>query len=74
MKKEVLCERYLSMLRNTFVPRFATGLALQTQWFMHDGARPHATNVVLDFLHDIFKSRVISNRFPGCFACGQNCP
>jgi hypothetical protein len=28
----------------------------------------------LDFLRDIFDSRVISNRFPDRFACGQNWP
>jgi hypothetical protein len=31
-------------------------------------------NVVLDFRHDTFDSRVISNRFPDRFACGQNWP
>jgi hypothetical protein len=42
---------------NTFVPHFiATGLPLQTQWFMQDGARPHTANVILDFLHDTFDS------------------
>jgi hypothetical protein len=52
----------------------ATGLPLQIQWFMQDGARPHTKNIVLDFMHDIFASRVISNRFPDRFACGQNWP
>jgi hypothetical protein len=28
----------------------ATGLLINTQWFMQDGARPHTANVVLDFL------------------------
>jgi hypothetical protein len=41
---------------------------------MRDGARPHTANVVLDFLHDMFDSRVISNQFPDRFACGQNWP
>jgi hypothetical protein len=41
---------------------------------MQDGARPHTANVVLDFLHDIFDSHVISNRFPDRFACAQNWP
>jgi hypothetical protein len=52
----------------------ATGLLLQTQWFMRAGARLLTANVGLDFLHDIFESCVISNRFPGHFACGQNWP
>jgi hypothetical protein len=39
---------------------------------MQDGARPHTVNVVLNFLHDTFNLRVISNRIPDRFACGQN--
>jgi hypothetical protein len=74
-KEAVNSERYLSMLRNIFVLRLlATGLPLQTQWCMLAGARPHTANVVLDFLHDNFASRVISNRFPDRFAYEQNWP
>jgi hypothetical protein len=62
--------RYLIMLCSTFVPHLlATGLPLQTQWFMQDGARLHTVNFVLDFLHDTFDSHVISNRFPDYFSC-----
>jgi hypothetical protein len=62
-------EHHLSMLHNTFIPHpLATDLPLQTQWFMH------AANVVLDFLHGIFDSHIISNRFPDHIACGQNWP
>jgi hypothetical protein len=64
----------VSMLCNTFMPHLlATGLPLQTQWFMQDGVRPHTENVVLEFLNDTFDSHVISNRFPDHFACGQKC-
>jgi hypothetical protein len=74
-EETVSSERYLSLLRNTSAPHLlATALPLQTQWFMHDGARPHTANVVLDFLHDNFDSRVIPNRFSDGFACGQNWP
>jgi hypothetical protein len=67
--------RYLSMLRNTSAPHLlATGLPLQTQWFMQDGARLHTANVVSDFLHDTFDSHVISNRFPDRVACERNWP
>jgi hypothetical protein len=52
-------ERYLSMLCSTFVPYLATVLALQTQWFMQDGARLHTANVVFDYLRDTFNSHVI---------------
>jgi hypothetical protein len=74
-EETVNSERYLSMLGNTFVPHLlVTGSSLQTQWSMQDGARPHTANIVSDFLHDNFDSRIISNRFPDRFACGQNWP
>jgi hypothetical protein len=74
-EETVNSERYLSILRNTSVPHLlATGLLLQTYWFMQDGARPHTANVVLDFLHDTSNPRVTSNQFPNHFACGQNLP
>jgi hypothetical protein len=53
---------YLSILHNTFVPQLlATGLPLQTLWFMQDGARLHTANVILDFLHGTSDLRVMSN-------------
>jgi hypothetical protein len=56
-EQTVNSEHYLSTLHNTFMPHLlATGLPLQTQWFMQDGARPRTVNIVLDFLHDIFDS------------------
>jgi hypothetical protein len=74
-EETVKSELYLSMLRSTVVPQLlATGLPMQTQRFMQHGARPHTANVVLDCLHGTFDSRVISNRFPDRFACGQNWP
>jgi hypothetical protein len=46
-EETVNSEQYLSMLHNTFVPHLlATGLLLQTQWFMQNGVRPHTANVV----------------------------
>jgi hypothetical protein len=74
-EETVNSERYLSMLRIRFESHLlATGLPLETEWFMQAGARPHTANVVLDFLRDIFKRRIISNRFPERFECGQNWP
>jgi hypothetical protein len=74
-EETVKSEHYLSMLRNTFVANLlATGLPLQTLWFMQDGTRPHTASVVLDFLHDTCNLRVMSNQFPDRFAYGQNWP
>jgi hypothetical protein len=65
----------VGLLHHIFVPHFlATGLPLQTQWLMLDGARMHTANVVLDFLLDTFDSCVISNRFPDRFAYEKNWP
>lgn len=65
-------ERYLDMLRNQFFPQLmSSGLPLQTQWFMQDGARPHTANVVLDFLHERLGLRVLSNRFPERYGGGM---
>jgi hypothetical protein len=61
-EETVNSECYLSMLCNTFVLHLlVTGLPLQTQWFMDDGARQHTANVVVDFLRDPFDLSVISN-------------
>jgi hypothetical protein len=55
-------EHYLSMLRNSFVPQLiATGLPLNTQWYMQDEAILQTANVVSDFLHDTFGPSVISH-------------
>jgi hypothetical protein len=74
-EETVNSERYLSMLCNNFVLHLlAIGLKLQAQWFMQDGARPHTPNIVLDFLHDTFDSRDITNRFPNCFNVDRTGP
>jgi hypothetical protein len=75
LEETVSSERYLSMLRISFGShRLAAGLPLQTECFMQAGARLHTAYVVLDFLRDILNRRIISNRFPERFACGQNWP
>jgi hypothetical protein len=62
-EESVNSDYYLSMLHNTSVPQLlATGLPLQSQWFMQDVARPNTANVVLDFLLDDFDSHVISDQ------------
>jgi hypothetical protein len=39
---------------------------VDTTFFLQDGARPH-TAYVLDGVHDVFGSRVLSDRFPKRF-------
>jgi hypothetical protein len=46
---------YLAMLRNNFIPQhIATGLLINTQWFMQEAARPQTLNVGLHFLYETF--------------------
>jgi hypothetical protein len=65
-------DRYLAMLQYNFMLQLiATGLPINTEWFMQDGARSHTVNMVLDFLYETFGPRVISHSFPGHMAIPQ---
>lgn len=67
--------RYLQMLQNDFWPQhIANGLPLHTQWFMQDGARQHAANVLLDRLNTVFGPSFMSNDHPGRHNCGNFWP
>ena len=63
------------MLENSFIPHLlATGLPIDTQRFMQDGAHLHTANVVLDFLYETFNLRVMSHWFPECHEGGKLWP
>lgn len=67
----VTSQVYLNMLETFFIPELRRRrIPLRHQWFQQDGARPHTTNEVLDFLNQKFGNRVISNRFPDRFGGG----
>lgn len=70
-KKTVNSERYLTMLRNRFVPELIAN-KFQNQGFTLDGAAPHTADVVLDYLHQTFDAHSISKLFPVRFECGKN--
>ena len=58
-------ERYLSLLRTKFIPALRKQpQGIQNAWFMQDGATPHTSSVVLDFLHNTFGDRMISRMIP----------
>lgn len=41
------------ILRNDFVPQLIVkGFQLQNELFIQDGATPHTTSIVIDFLHE----------------------
>ena len=68
-------ENYAMMLDSFFLPQLRQRrCSLHAQWFQKDGARPHTTPEVLDFLHSKFQHRIMSNRFPQQFQCGFSWP
>jgi len=63
------------MLDSFFLPQLRRRrCSLHAQWFQQDGARPHTTPEVLEFLHSKFQHRIVSNRFPQQFHCGFSWP
>ncbi len=74
-KDTVNSQRYLSLLKNKFVPALRKRTEnMQTVWFMQDGATPHTSNIVLDYLHETFGDKVISRRYPEVKDLGQSWP
>lgn len=58
-EENVTGERYKRMLRKEFIP-FAQGMnAVEDYWFMQDGALPHRTNAVFEYLDEHFPGRVL---------------
>jgi hypothetical protein len=67
----VTWENYAMMLDSVFLPQLRRRrCSLRAQWFQQNGARPHVTPEVLEFLHSKFQHRIMSNRFPQQFQCG----
>ena len=55
-------DRYLEMLRGRVWPEVRGRAAQRRWWWMQDGATPHTTDNVLDFLNEKFHGRIISRR------------
>ena len=54
-------ERYLCILNKKFVPALRTkGLSVDHIWFQQDGATPHTSSAVLDWINETFEDRVVS--------------
>jgi hypothetical protein len=43
---------------------------MNSAWFQQDGARPHTSNAILYFLHDVCEKRDLSNQYPALFEEG----
>jgi hypothetical protein len=66
---------YFSLLNYEFVPfliEYST--PINSAWFQQDGAKPHISNTVLCFLHDVFEERVLLHQNPVLFAEGFTQP
>lgn len=67
-------ELYKRLLRDKFIP-FAQGLnAVDRYWFMQDGATPHRTKNVFNFLDKHFTGRVLGLGYPSKFGGGMDWP
>ncbi|CAG7722826.1 unnamed protein product [Allacma fusca] len=55
---------YLHMLRTKVVPELADREVLTRLYFQHDGATPHHTGPVMEFLNETFEGRVIGKTSP----------
>ena len=60
----VTADRYLSMIRDYVWPEVRHRSSRRHYWWQQDGATSHCTNLVLDFVGQKFRNRVISRRSP----------
>jgi hypothetical protein len=65
----IISQRYLQKLQNEVILVIQEAGHVDITFFQQDGACPHAANVILDILHDVFGSRVLWNLFPDCLGC-----
>lgn len=61
---------YLEMLEGEFIPFLRNNNILDETYFMQDGAKPHTSNVLMDYLNENFEERVISGRYRERFGYG----
>lgn len=67
-------DRYIEMLKSKFLPEAYGEGMIADFWFQQDGAPPHRTHAVFDFLHQHFGSRVIAQGFPNRIQGGIDWP
>ena len=59
-EETVNAKRYLEMLKKSFFPEAKKRKAVDSWFFMQDGARPHRTKPVFGFLKSNFGNRIIA--------------
>jgi len=61
----VTAGRYRAMLEDFFLPELERrGIPLHKVWFQQDGASAHTTHWVISYLHEVFRTRLISGKSP----------
>jgi hypothetical protein len=68
MKGTLTNQQHPQQLQNEVIPIIQGAGHADTTFFQQDGAHPHTANVILDVLHDVSGSLVLSNRFAEHFA------
>ena len=53
-------EKYLTMLKTKFLPEAAKLGKINDCWFQQDGAPPHQTDEVLEYLNSVFGDRLVA--------------
>lgn len=56
-------EKYLELLQNNIVPAI-NNLNLEDVWYQHDGAPPHSSRAVINYLNQTFTNRWIGRGGP----------
>lgn len=67
-------ERYINLLKNDFFPYLTSRNLINTCTFMQDGAPCHTSKGALELIHQHFKSRVISTKYPQKYNMGMEWP
>lgn len=70
----ITASRYLDILREFVAVQTALDDTANTSWFMQDGARPHRTADVFNFLNEYFDDRVIALGYPKHTGSGVDWP
>lgn len=74
IEQTINSERYKTLLENDVIPELIEKGLIDDHWFQQDGAPPHSTNMILDYLRDNFGDRVIARNFTTRFGDGYEWP
>lgn len=73
-EQNVTGSRYRDMLESEFIPTAQGMGCVRGWWFMQDGARPHRTTEVFDYLDEHFSGRVIGLDYESRYGGGMDWP